>query len=100
MRFAFRIGNHFGFSDDANFGALIDEISLSRHPVAVQRTHGDTPSAVFPTTGEGSKLMRWQRRWSFHHSDALLHRLLHLLEGTHAYLARTRARRRIRPRAP
>ena len=35
MRFAFRIGNHFGFSDgadedlqgyDANFGALLDEL--------------------------------------------------------------------------
>src|SRR5262245_47262621 len=36
--------------------------------------------------------MRWQRRWSFHHTDALLHRLLHLLEGTHAYLAHALAR--------
>jgi hypothetical protein len=33
MRFAFRIGNHFGFSDDANFGALIDE----RYPFRVIR---------------------------------------------------------------
>src|SRR5215468_1903165 len=46
----------------------------------------------FSTTGEGSKLMRWQRRWSFHHSDAVLHRLLHLLEGTHAYLVHALAR--------
>ena len=36
--------------------------------------------------------MRRQRRRSFHHSDALLHRLLHLLEGTHAYLAHALAR--------
>src|SRR5262245_65742704 len=36
--------------------------------------------------------MRWQRRWSFHHSDAVLHRLLHLLEGTHAYLVHALAR--------
>src|SRR5258708_6459916 len=33
-----------------------------------------------------------QRRWSFHHSDAVLHRLLHLLESTHAYLAHALAR--------
>src|SRR5262249_54985029 len=46
----------------------------------------------FSTTGEGSKLMRRQRPWSFHHSDAVLHRLLHLLEGTHAYLAHALAR--------
>src|SRR6266849_4767355 len=32
-------------------------------------------------------LMRRQRRRSFHHGDAVLHRLLHLLEGTRAYLA-------------
>jgi hypothetical protein len=36
--------------------------------------------------------MRWQRRWSFLHSDAALHRPLHLLEGTHAYLAHALAR--------
>ncbi len=56
--------------------------------LAAKRTHGDTSIGSFPTTGEGSgRLMRRQRRRSFHYGDALLHRLLHLLEGTHAYLA-------------
>src|SRR5436190_7964715 len=50
------------------------------------------PSAVSPTTGQGRKLMCRQRRRSFHHGDAVLHRLLHLLEGTHAYLAHALAR--------
>src|SRR5262245_46839710 len=60
---------------------------LPPHPAAVQRIHGDTFIGSFPTTGEGSRLMRRQRRWrSFHH------RLLHLLEGTHAYLAHALAR--------
>ena len=36
--------------------------------------------------------MRRQRRRSFHRGDAVLHRLLHLLEGTHAYLAHALAR--------
>ena len=36
--------------------------------------------------------MRWEKRWSFQHSDAVLHRLLHLFEGTHAYLAHALAR--------
>src|SRR6516164_301128 len=59
MRFAFRIGNHFGFSDgadedlqgyDANFGALLDElypfrvIRLSYNILVATR-----PSAVFPS---------------------------------------------------
>src|SRR6266403_5858406 len=39
-----------------------------------------------------SCVARRQRRRSFHHSDAVLHRLLHLLEGTHAYLAHALAR--------
>src|SRR5258707_8703303 len=39
-----------------------------------------------------SCVARRQRRRSFHHSNALLHRLLHLLEGTHAYLAHALAR--------
>src|SRR4029453_16041906 len=52
----------------------------------------DTFIGSFSTTGEGWKLMRRQRRRSFHHGDAVLHRLLHLLEGTHAYLAHTLAR--------
>src|SRR5262249_14818137 len=60
--------------------------------LAVQRTHDDTSIGSSPTTGEGSKLMCRQRRRSFHHSDALLHRLLHLLEGTHDYLAHPLAR--------
>src|SRR5262249_32773563 len=70
IRFAFRIGNHFGFSDgadedlqgyDANFGALLDELlSLSRHPVAVQHTRGDTSIGSFPITRQGWKLMRRQ----------------------------------------
>src|SRR6516165_6971 len=71
MRFAFRIGNHFGFSDradelqgyDANFGALIDERSpfrLIRLPYnALMATR---PSAVLPPPKRGSKLMRWQKR--------------------------------------
>jgi hypothetical protein len=36
--------------------------------------------------------VRRQRRRSFHHCDAVLHRLLDLLEGTHAYLAHALAR--------
>src|SRR5258706_9316756 len=39
-----------------------------------------------------SCVARRQRRRSFHHSDAVLHRLLHLLEGTRAYLAHALAR--------
>jgi len=59
VRFAFRIGNHFGFSDgadedlqgyDANFGALLDE----RYPFRVIRLPynilvATRPSAVFPS---------------------------------------------------
>src|SRR3977135_1144926 len=41
---------------------------------------------------EGWKLMRRHRRRSFHHGDAVLHRVLHLLEGTLAYLAHALAR--------
>src|SRR4029453_4681853 len=52
----------------------------------------DTFIGSFSTTGEGWKLVRRQRRRSFHHGDAVLHRLLHLLEGTHAYLAHALAR--------
>ena len=36
--------------------------------------------------------MRRQGPGVFHHGDALLHRLLHLLEGTYAYLAHALAR--------
>src|SRR5262249_24483959 len=59
MGFAFRIGNHFGFSDgadedlqgyDANFGALLDEL----YPFRVIRLPynilvATRPSAVFPS---------------------------------------------------
>jgi hypothetical protein len=61
MRFAFRIGNHFGLPDraaknfrdyDANFGALI----VKRYPFASsgcrKRSHGATSIGVSPTTGE------------------------------------------------
>src|SRR5438034_4481777 len=65
---------------------------FSRRPVVLKRTHGDTSIGSFPTTGESWKLMRRQRRRSFHQGDAVLHRLLHLLEGTHAYLAHALAR--------
>src|SRR5262249_43162453 len=100
MRFAFRIGNHFGFSDDANFGALIDEISLSRHPVAVQRTHGDTPSAVLHhwrgfeanALAEALEFPSQRRRSSPTSAPSRRHARL---SG-----ARARARRRTRPRAP
>jgi len=64
-----------------------DMTQISVHTVAVQRTHGDTSIGGFPTTGEGWKLMRSHRRRSFHHSDAVPPRFLHLLEGTRAYLA-------------
>src|SRR5262249_58082439 len=42
--------------------------------------------------GRGWKLLRQQRRRSFHHGDAVPHRPLHLREGTHAYLAHALAR--------
>src|SRR5262252_8823154 len=58
----------------------------------VQRTHGDTSIGSFPTTGEGWKLMRRQRRRTLHYSAAVLHRLLHLLEGAHLDLAHALAR--------
>src|SRR5215475_7222916 len=50
MRFALRIGNHFSFSDDANFGALLDEL----YPFRVIRLPynilvATRPSAVFPS---------------------------------------------------
>jgi hypothetical protein len=57
-----------------------------------RRPHDGTSIASFPTTGKDWKLMRRRRRRSFHHGDALLHGLLHLLEGTHAYLAHALAR--------
>src|SRR5262249_62264659 len=50
------------------------------------------PSAVSPTTGKGWKLLRQQRRRSFHHGDAVLHGPLHLLQGADLDLAHALAR--------
>src|SRR5262249_18202352 len=100
MRFAFGIGNHFGFSDGADKDLAMTQISVrcssSGTPFAssgCRKTYSwRHVYGSFPTTGESWSLMRRQRRRSFHHGDALLHRLLHLLEGTHAYLAHALAR--------
>src|SRR5262249_60441820 len=51
-----------------------------------------TPSSVSATTGEGWKLTHLQRRRGPHRRDAVLHCVLHLLEGTLAYLAHALAR--------
>src|SRR5215471_3348244 len=70
MGFAFRIGNHFGFSDgadedlqgyDANFGALLDEL----YPFRVIRLPynilvATRPFGSFPIIRQGWKLMRRQ----------------------------------------
>src|SRR5262249_34568648 len=57
-----------------------------------KRSHGDTSIGSFSYHGRGWKLLHQQRRRSFHHGDAVPHRPLHLLEGTHAYLAHALAR--------
>src|SRR5262245_38493673 len=57
-----------------------------------KRSHGDTSIGSFSYHGRGWKLLRQQRRRSFHHGDAVPHRPLHLLEGTHADLAPALAR--------
>src|SRR5262249_30382638 len=57
-----------------------------------KRSHGDTSIGSFSYHGRGWKLLRQQRRRSFHHGDAVPHRPLHLLDGTHAYLALAVAR--------
>src|SRR5262249_57094293 len=57
-----------------------------------KRSHGDTSIGSFSYQGRGWKLLRQQRRRSFHHGDAVPHRALHLREGTHAYLAHALAR--------
>src|SRR5215471_18253849 len=57
-----------------------------------KRSRGDTSIGSFSYHGRGWKLLRQQRRRSFHHGDAVPHRPLHLLEGTHAYLAHALAR--------
>src|ERR1035438_6345036 len=50
------------------------------------------PSAVSPTTGEGWKLMHRLGPRALHRGNAVLHRLLHLLEGAHVDLAHALAR--------
>src|SRR6516164_1201772 len=73
MRFAFRIGNHFRFSDraakdfrgyDTNFGALI----VKRYPFALSGcrkcSHGATSIGSFSYHGRGWKLLRQHRCWS------------------------------------
>src|SRR3982074_2608157 len=49
------------------------------------------PSSVSPTTGEGWKLAHLQRRGR-HRRDAVLHCVLHLLEGAYLDLAHALAR--------
>src|SRR6516164_216121 len=67
MRFAFRIGDHFGFSDgadedlrryDANFGALLVE----RYPFRVVRLPQNVLMATRPSAVFFSHLMRWRTR--------------------------------------
>src|SRR5260221_12116629 len=50
------------------------------------------PSSVSPTTGEGWKLTHLQRRRGRHRRDAVLHCVLHLLEGAYLDLAHALAR--------
>src|SRR5262249_8244258 len=59
---------------------------------AVSAPMATRPSAVSPTTGKGWKLLRQQRRRSFHHGDAVLHGPLHLLQGADLDLAHALAR--------
>src|SRR5262249_925507 len=61
--------------------------SSSGTPFRVVRLPQNVLMATRPSAVFFSHLMRWQRRWNFHQGDAVLHRLLHLLEGTPAYLA-------------
>src|SRR5215470_9927660 len=50
------------------------------------------PLLASPTTGWGWKLTHLQRRCGAHRCDAVLHRVLHLLEGVHLDLAHALAR--------
>src|SRR3979409_1904090 len=50
------------------------------------------PLSVSPTTGEGWKLTHLQRRRGRHRRDAVLHCVLHLLEGAYLDLAHALAR--------
>src|SRR5260370_11972228 len=101
MRFAFRIGNHFGFSAGADDDGIrrkfwcLDRraVSLSFASSGCRTTHSwRHVHRQFSHPLRGFQANARQRRWSFHHSDAVLHRLLHLLETTHAYLAHALAR--------
>src|SRR5262249_23775957 len=57
-----------------------------------KRSHGDTSIVSFSYHGRGWRTVRQHRPRSFHHGDAVPHRPLHLLEGTHAYRAHALAR--------
>src|SRR5262249_1626759 len=83
----------------ANFGALIEEWSpFTTHPVAVQRTHGDTSIGSSPTMerveanalAEALEFPSQGRRSSPTSAPS----------RKHARLSGARARRRTRPRAP
>src|SRR5205085_3902210 len=67
------------------------QASDKRYPccglVAVNAPMATHTSAVSATAGEGWKLMGRQRRRSFHHSDVVLDRPLHLLQGADLDLA-------------
>src|SRR3982075_3259183 len=63
-----------------------------RRSVAVKQPRATRPSLVSPTTGEGWKLTHLQRRRGRHRRDAVLHCILHLLEGAHLDLAHALAR--------
>src|SRR6516164_8893049 len=68
-----------------------------RRPSRVVRLPQNVPIATrpllaSPTTGEGWKLTHLQRRRGAHRCDAVLHRVLHLLEGAHLDLAHALAR--------
>src|ERR1700692_253082 len=60
--------------------------------VAVKRTHSDTSIVSFSRHGKGWKLTHLQRRRGPHRHDAVLHRVLHLLEGAYLDLAHALAR--------
>src|ERR1700737_3046160 len=57
-----------------------------------KRTIATRPSSVSPTPGEGWKLTHLQRRRGGHRRDAMLHCVLHLLEGADLDLAHALAR--------
>src|SRR4029453_5024827 len=65
---------------------------LSRRSVAANVPIATRPSSVSPTTGEGWKLTHLQRRRGPHRRGAVLHCVLHLLEGAPLDLAHALAR--------